>query len=80
MNTNKKYDEMHNSENIDAITDRIVMDNDFLAELLDDKILIEDMLVNNGFCLTGKFKAIFYEFARNIRKTKKQLFYGGSVL
>ena len=64
---NAKYEEVQNLENINAVTDKMVMDTLFLSRFLNSDDEIEVVLSDNGFELTGQFKTAFEEFILSIR-------------
>lgn len=63
-----QYEDRNNVENIDAITDKMVLNNHFLAELLTSTSNIKEVLKKNGFFLTGKASEIFEESVNKLRK------------
>lgn len=70
---NPKYEETQNLENISAITDKLVMDYGFLAELLMSKKELDMLLGEHSFELTGKFKEEFQGFVDKMRENVNQM-------
>lgn len=70
---NSKYEEAQNLENIAAITDKLVMDYGFLAELLTSKKELDMLLCDHSFELTGKFKEEFQVFVDKTRENVDQM-------
>lgn len=76
MNNNKKFEGYKNIENFDAITDKMVMNYIFLAEILNEKNDIDKVLQDSGFKLTGEAKSLFYQFVKDLRTTTKDILLG----
>ncbi len=70
---NPKYEEIQNLENISAITDKLVMDYGFLADLLIPRKELDLLLVDSSFELTGKFKEEFQDFVDKTRENVNQM-------
>ncbi|MBR3470090.1 MAG: hypothetical protein IKH28_10465 [Lachnospiraceae bacterium] len=70
---NPKYQEVQNLENINAVTDKMVMDTLFLSRFMNADDGIEEILKENGFELTGQFMTAFEEFILSIRKETMNL-------
>lgn len=71
---NKKYEDIKNLENIDAITDRIDMDRKFLAELICSREKVEAIINKNGFNLSGECYSVFETFVNSIKIQKNNIF------
>lgn len=67
MEFNEKYQIRSELENINAIGDRMTLDNMFLASLLSEEKGVEQVLEESGFFLHNENKLIFLESIETIK-------------